>query len=156
MAEEEKKKPPVVVIAIVLVLGLVLAGGISYFIANKVMVDSVEKLSKRDPGVFVKLGDAKDGIIVNVGGVKGSHYLKVGIVLEMNPANEASMKEGQILPSAEAKILDIVLQLLRSRSIDEFEPDKQERLKELIKEEITKAFGEHSIYEVYITNFVLQ
>lgn len=158
MAEEEKekKKFPVVTVAILLVVGLILAGGVSYFIATKVMSDSVEKMSKRDPGVFVKLGDPKDGIIVNVGGVKSGRFLKLGLVLEMNPAKDTVFSEGKIVPSAEAKILDTVLQLLRAQKVEEFDPLKQQQLKEMIKIEVNKSVGESSVYDVYITNFVLQ
>ena len=61
------------------------------------------------------------------------------------------------MPSPEEiKILDTVVSLLRSQKIEDFDPAKQEQLKELIKTEINKAFGEEKVYEVYITNFVLQ
>ena len=48
------------------------------------------------PGVVVKLGDAKEGIIVNVGGVKASRFLKVGIVMEMNPGKKENLTDGKI------------------------------------------------------------
>ena len=156
MAEEEKKKSPVPLIAALVVIGLILAGGISYYIATKVMVDSVERMQSREPGVFVKLGDQKEGIIVNVGGVKSGCFLKVGIVLEVNPARDQAIVDGKVLPAAETKILDAVLQVLRAQKVEDFDPNKQESLKTQIKDELNKVIGEGFVYEVYITNFVLQ
>ena len=156
LAEEEKKKSPVPLIAALVVIGLILAGGISYYIATKVMVDSVERMQSREPGVFVKLGDQKEGIIVNVGGVKSGRFLKVGIVLEVNPARDQAIVDGKVLPAAETKILDAVLQVLRAQKVEDFDPNKQESLKTQIKDELNKVIGEGFVYEVYITNFVLQ
>ena len=92
MADEEKteeaapaeggKKLPIIIIVVLILVGLVLAGGISYFVTTQFMSAgnqaSVENRN-HDPGVFVKLGDAKEGIIVNVGGIKSSRFLKVCI-----------------------------------------------------------------------------
>ncbi len=156
LAEEEiKKKSPMLMIVGLIVVGLILAGGMSYFIATKVMTDSVGKVPTREPGVFVKLGDAKDGVIVNVGGVKSGRFLKVGVVLELDPTKSSS-KDGKIPSATETKILDSVLQLLRAQKIENFDPNKQEELKMQIKTEVNKVLGENTVYEVYITNFVLQ
>lgn len=162
MAEEEvvvenKKKSPVVIIAALVVVGLILAGGISYFVTTKVMTDSVgQKAAPREPGIFIKLGDPKTGIIVNVGGVKSGRFLKVGVVLEMNPGDKKNFADGKINTAAETKVLDSVVQVLRAQKIDEFEPGKQDDLKQQLKTELNKQLGEGSVYEVYITNFVFQ
>lgn len=159
MADEEvekKKKSPILLIIVLVIIGLIFAGGISYFVTTKVMTDSVGKAQKKDPGIFVKLGDAKDGIIVNVGGVKSGRFLKVGIVLEMNPGNEKNIKDGKIVPAVETKVLDTVLQILRSQKIEEFDPSKQDSLKSLIKDQLNQVIGDGAVYDVYITNFVLQ
>ena len=72
---EKKKKSPALIIGALVIVGLILAGGISYFVTTKVMTDSVGKTVTHEPGVFVKLGDLKNGIIVNVGGVKSGRFL---------------------------------------------------------------------------------
>lgn len=156
MAEEEKKKFPMLIVVILIVVGLILAGGVSYFIATKVMSDTATKVNSREQGVFVKLGDPKDGMIVNVGGVKSGRFLKVGVVLEMNPKKDGNFVDGKIVPAIETRILDGVLQILRSQKVEDFDPNKQENLKTAIKDEVNKSIGENSVYEVYITNFVLQ
>ncbi|MGN0940099.1 MAG: flagellar basal body-associated protein FliL [Selenomonadaceae bacterium] len=160
----KKKKPPMVfIIAGVLVLvGLLLAGGIAYFVTSR-MVSSQQSsggeaaYSKyNDPGVFIKLGDAKEGLLVNVGGIKAQRFLKIGIVLEMNPGKKDIITEGKMNPVAETRMLDTVLQILRSEPIEGFDAMKQEELKDKIKTEVNHELGEGSVYNVYITSFILQ
>ena len=158
-AAAPKKKSPIVMIAVLVLVGLILAGGISYFVTTKLMSGSMSDSSEsqhHDPGVFVKLGDAKEGIIVNVGGVKGGRFLKVGIVMEMNPGKKDNIKDGKMNTLAETKILDTTLQILRSEQIENFDASKQDALKAKIKDEVNKALGQGSVYDVYITSFVLQ
>ena len=145
-------------IAALVLVGLVLAGGISYFVTTKLMTNtSTSGESKHhDPGVFIKLGDAKEGIIVNVGGIKASRFLKVGIVMEMNPGKKDNITDNKLNPLAETKILDTTLQILRTVKIDELDAAKQDELKQKIKVDVNKALGEGSVYDVYITSFVLQ
>ena len=155
----EKKKSPIIIIVVLVLVGLILAGGISYFVATKILSNSISDdgaARYHDPGVFIKLGDAKEGLLVNVGGVKGGHFLKVGIVLEMNPGKQDNIKEGKINPVAETKMLDTVIQILRSEPLDGFDAQKQEALKDKIKVEVNHTLGEGSVYNVYITSFVLQ
>ena len=146
------------IVALVLV-GLVLAGGISYFVTTKLMTNTAAsggEAKHHDPGVFVKLGDAKEGIIVNVGGIKASRFLKVGIVMEMNPGKKDNLTDNKLNPLAETKILDTTLQILRTVKIDELDAAKQDELKQKIKADVNKVLGEGSVYDVYITSFVLQ
>lgn len=154
-----KKKLPIVMIIVLIIIGLALAGGISYFVTTKIMTDSVSangEVKHHDPGVFVKLGDAKEGIIVNVGGVKASRFLKVGIVMEMNPGKKENLTDGKINAPAEAKMLDATLQILRTVKLEELDASKQDALKDKIKADVNKELGEGSVYDVYITSFVLQ
>ena len=156
--EEKKKRSQIIMIAALVLVGLVLAGGISYFVTTKLMTNtSTSGESKHhDPGVFIKLGDAKEGIIVNVGGIKASRFLKVGIVMEMNPGKKDNITDNKLNPLAETKILDTTLQILRTVKIDELDAAKQDELKQKIKVDVNKALGEGSVYDVYITSFVLQ
>ena len=157
--EEKKKKSPVILIVVLVLVGLVLAGGISFFITTKMMAnnasDSVS--DHHDPGTFIKLGDTKEGIMVNVGGQKSGKFLKAGIVLEMNPGKEDNLtEEGKLQPMAETKILDTTMQILRSAKLDEFDAAKQDDLKKKLKDELNSKLGAGSVYDVYITSFLLQ
>lgn len=157
--EEKKKKSPIILVVILVIIGLVLAGGISFFITTKMMADtaSQEVSEHHDPGKFIKLGDAKDGILVNVGGQKAGKFLKAGIVLEMNPGKKDNItEEGALLPMAETKILDTTMQILRSAKLDEFDANKQDELKKKLKDELNAKLGQGSVYDVYITSFLLQ
>lgn len=170
MAEEEKteeqepaakgKKFPILIVVVLILVGLILAGGISYFITTQVMSTGGNSASadvkKHDPGVFIKLGDAKEGMIVNVGGIKASRFLKVGIVLELNPEKEEIIAEGKLVPMAETKIMDTTLQILRTVKIEELDANRQDDLKAKMKSELNKALGDGSVYDVYVTSFMLQ
>jgi flagellar FliL protein len=157
MAEGKKKFPLVMIISFV-VIGLLLAGGVSYFISTKIVAGkaAVEDKQTHEPGDFIKLGDPKDGLILNLNGGGSGRFLKVGIILEIKPNPKAPPKEGKNLSPEEIKITDTVVTLLRSQKIEDFDPTKQDKLKELIKSEVNKTLGEDRVYDVYITNFVLQ
>lgn len=157
--EEKKKKSPVILIVVLVLVGLVLAGGISFFITTKMMANNAsDSVSEHhDPGTFIKLGDAKEGIMVNVGGQKSGKFLKAGIVLEMNPGKKDNLtEEGKLQPMAETKILDTTMQILRSAKLDEFDATKQDDLKNKLKDELNSKLGAGSVYDVYITSFLLQ
>ena len=157
MAEGEKKFSMMMIVGMI-VVGLLLAGGISYFIATKIVADkAVEKtVVQHEPGVFMKLGDMKDGLIINIGGLNSGRYLKISMIVELKPDKKAVPATGKLPSLEEIKISDTAVSVLRSQKIEDFDPLKQEQLKELLKNEMNKVFGEEKVYEVYITNFVLQ
>ena len=165
LKEQVKKKSSIIIIAVLVVVGLILAGVISFFVTTKLVANSGGgnvgsaggMAQNHDPGVFIKLGDEKEGLIVNVGGIKGGHFLKVGLVLEINPGKKDIVdKGGKLNTMAETKMLDTTLHILRSEKIDNFDASKQDALKKKLKEELNKVLGDGSIYSVYITSFVLQ
>ncbi|EIW18205.1 MULTISPECIES: flagellar basal body-associated FliL family protein [Pelosinus] len=159
MADGQKKFPMMLMVGMI-VFGLLLAGGISYFIATKIVADKAvdKKSSQREPGVFVKLGDAKDGLLINIGGASSGRYLKIGLIVELRPDKKATTAAatGKMPSPEEIKLADTAVYVLRSLKIEDFDPLKQEQLKELLKNEINKSFGDDRVYDVYITNFVLQ
>ncbi|WP_294145133.1 flagellar basal body-associated FliL family protein [uncultured Selenomonas sp.] len=158
--EEKKKKSPIILVVVLVLIGLLLAGGISFFITTKMMADTATETGAsehHDTGKFVKLGDAKEGIMVNVGGVKAGKFLKAGIVLEMNPGKKDNITDdGKLQPMAETKVLDTTMQILRSAKLDEFDATKQDDLKKKIKDELNDKLGQGSVYDVYFTSFLLQ
>jgi len=158
--EEKKKKSPIILVVVLVLIGLLLAGGISFFITTKMMADTATEAGAsehHDTGKFVKLGDAKEGIMVNVGGVKAGKFLKAGIVLEMNPNKKDNITDdGKLQPMAETKVLDTTMQILRSAKLDEFDATKQDDLKKKIKDELNDKLGQGSVYDVYFTSFLLQ
>ena len=160
-APEPKKKSPIVLVAVLVVVGLLLATGIAFFVSKMAVenatAESGDSGRHSDPGVFIKLGDAKEGILVNVGGPRGGKYLKAGIVLEMNPGKKDNLNEaGALLPEAEAKIMDTTMQFLRATKIEDFDATKQDDLKKQLKDLLNSILGAGSVYDVYITSFLLQ
>ena len=157
---EEKKKSPIILVVVLVIIGLALACCISFFVTTKMMADTATESSvseHHDTGKFVKLGDAKEGIMVNVGGVKAGKYMKAGIVLEMNPGKKDNITDdGKLQPMAETKVLDTTMQILRSAKLDEFDATKQDDMKKKIKDELNDKLGQGSVYDVYFTSFLLQ
>lgn len=171
--EGEEQKPKrdmskiymIVGIIVAVILTLSVAGGISYFLINKMLGNAAvtgangKVVSRKGdaPGKFVKIGDPKEGVIVNIGGGNSSRYLKVNMIVEIDydKDKDAKVPKGTI-PTDEILVQDAVVKFLRSRKVEDLTPDKQDKLKEDIKKEVDKVIGAGKTYEVYITNFVLQ
>lgn len=162
-AQPPKKKSPIILIAVLVVVGLALAAGISIFVTTKIMADTNAEIDEgesrhHDAGIFIKLGDPKEGMLVNVGGPRAGKYLKAGIVLEMNPGKKSVMNQEthSLNPDAEVKIQDIVTQFLRATKIEDFDATKQDELKKQLKDALNAELGSGAVYDVYITSFLLQ
>ncbi len=163
VAEEKKSKMPkipkpkssLVLIVVLVVVGIVLAGGISFFVAAKIAGDrTVTVIKKREPGVLMRIGDSKDGVVLNIGGTTG-RYLKMVMTLEVEPVKGADGKVA-VSQQDEIKIQDATINFLRSQKIDAFTPANQEKLKEEIKTVLNKKLGSDRVLDVFITNVVIQ
>ena len=164
-AEQPKQKSPmlmmIVVVVVAVLVAVAAAGGISYYIFSQAespshAEESGSGASHHDPGVFYKLGDAKEGVLVNVGGGRAGKFLKAGIVLELNPGKKDNVVDGQVGSVAETKILDTTMQFLRAAPLEEFDASKQDELKKQLKDALNDRLGQGSVYDVYITSFLLQ
>jgi len=163
--EQPKQKSPmlmmVVVVVVAVLVAVAAAGGISYYIFSQAESPSHAEdggggSSHRDPGVFYKLGDPKEGILVNVGGGRSGKFLKAGIVLELNPGKSENVTDGKVGSVAETKILDTTMQFLRAAPLEDFDASKQDVLKKQLKDALNDRLGQGSVYDVYITSFLLQ
>ena len=164
-AEQPKQKSPMIMMVVVVVVAVLVAvaaaGGISYYIFSQAESPSHAEdggggSSHRDPGVFYKLGDPKEGILVNVGGGRSGKFLKAGIVLELNPGKSENVTDGKVGSVAETKILDTTMQFLRAAPLEDFDASKQDVLKKQLKDALNDRLGQGSVYDVYITSFLLQ
>jgi len=164
VAAEPKKRSPIILVVVLAVVGLLLAAGISIFVTTQIMANANQgggeggESRHHDNGIFLKLGDPKEGILVNVGGPRGGKFLKAGIVLEMNPGRTSVINEETktFLPDAEIKIMDITMQFLRSTKVEDFAAEKQDELKKQLKDALNSELGSGSVYDIYITSFLLQ
>jgi len=159
--EPKSKKSPIILVVVLVIVTLALSVAIAFFVTTKLMSEAaIEQQTAaaqhHDAGIFKQLGDEKEGILVNVGGQKAGKFLKTKIILELNPGKKDVVVEGVVTPIAETKIQDAVLQVLRSSKLDEFDASKQDDLKRKIKDEINGLLGEGTVYDVYITSFLLQ
>jgi len=163
-AAEPKKRSPIILIVVLAVVGLLLAAGISIFVTTQIMANANQgggdggESRHHDNGIFLKLGDPKEGILVNVGGPRGGKFLKAGIVLEMNPGRSSVINEEThtFQPDAEIKVMDITMQFLRSTKVEDFDAEKQDELKKQLKDALNSELGSGSVYDIYITSFLLQ
>ena len=162
----KSKKKTIILIVVLVIVGLALAAGISLFVVTKVMGDlpagggEEERGAPRyhDAGVFIKLGDPKEGILVNVGGPRSGKFLKASIIAEFNPGKKSVINEEthSLFPDAEVKVNDVATQFLRGTALEDFDADKQEDFKKQLKDALNMALGAGSVYDVYITSFLLQ
>lgn len=161
----QSKKKTIILIVVLVIVGLALAAGISLFVVTKVMGDlpaggDEEGGAPRyhDAGVFIKLGDPKEGILVNVGGARSSKFLKATIIAEFNPGKKSVINEDThgLYPDAEVKVNDVATQFLRGCSLEDFDAEKQEDFKKQLKDALNMALGAGAVYDVYVTSFLLQ
>lgn len=162
---DNSKRKTIILIAVLVIVGLALAAGISLFVVTKVMGDIPGGSEEdgagpryHDAGVFVKLGDSKEGIIVNVGGPRSGKFLKAAIIAEFNPGKKSVVNEEThaLLPDAEVKANDAATQYLRGATLEDFDAEKQEEFKKGLKDALNMALGSGSVYDIYITSFLLQ
>ena len=163
--EQPKQKSPmlmmVVVVVVAVLVAVAAAGGITYDIFSQAESPSHAEdggggKANHDPGVFYKLGDPKEGILVNVGGGRSGKFLKAGVVLELNPGKSDNVVDGKVSSVAETKILDTTMQFLRAAPLEDFDASKQDVLKKQLKDALNDRLGQGSVYDVYITSFLLQ
>ena len=161
----QSKRKQIVLIIVLVIVGLALAAGISLFVVTKVMGDipgggheEGGEPRYHDAGVFIKLGDPKEGILVNVGGPRSGKYLKASIIVEFNPGKKSVVNEEthSLQPDAEVKANDVATQFLRSTALEDFDADKQDEFKKQLKDALNAALGGGSVYDIYITSFLLQ
>ncbi len=161
---EPKKRSPIIFIVIGVVVALLLAAGISIFVTTQIMAGATHNGDgdgddrDHDPGIFIQLGDPKEGVLVNVGGPRAGKFLKAGIVLEMNPNKKSVINEetNDLQPNARIKIMDLTTQFLRATKVEDFDAEKQDELKKQLKDSLNAELGSSAVYDVYITSFLLQ
>jgi len=104
---------------------------------------------------FIKLGDAKDGLMVNIGNT--GKFVKAGIVLEVNTNKKNIFTEdGVFFPESETRALDTTMKILRNANPERLDESGRKDLKNKIKNELNKKLGENTVYDVYITSFLVQ
>ncbi len=113
------------------------------------LVNSQPMERKHDPGIFVKLGDTKDGILVNVG---DGRFFKTNIVIELNPRKKEVVVNDKLTEQAEARIFLDVISILKSADLENFNADMQDHIKKEIMNTINQNLGNGTVYDVYITS----
>ncbi len=171
MADEEKKDMPfitkVLIVAILAVVIIILAAGISYFVASKaIKSNSVAQLENGGKSKNTKKNKDRgvSGPIVDFGeftvnlNEKDTRYLVCKIQFEIDPTGKDKGKNGQTeIPEKLVILQDRVLTILRSKSIMDLAQDPS--LKSLKKEiiiAVNKILEKSKIKNVYFTNWIIQ
>lgn len=102
-------------------------------------------------GIFVKLGDPKEGIITNI----GYHYVKIGLVMQVNEDDYPKV-EGKAINLVDTKATDTVISTLRSHPPEWYGSKNHNQIREEIKKNLNEVLGKKMVMEVYITNFIMQ
>lgn len=189
------KKPAIILLAISLVLGLAAAGFLLFpnRIPNRISELPVQvrvslgpKPDPTSPTTAPTTGEAPEkkdegsqpaeGLmydmgsrVVNLADPGGYRYLKVGIVLEIVPTDQAlGSLAGEARQQAEEQILeeideqrpiieDVITLELTSKTFEEvFTVEGKEQLKEEIREDLNTRLNKHQIRDIYFTEFVIQ
>ena len=93
--------------------------------------------------------------VVNPSGTEGLRFLSAKINLGLaSPEVEVFIEENK----QGSKIRDRLIDILRSKTITQLEPENHQRLKDEIKERLNVEgfLGVNAVVEVYFQNFVLQ
>ena len=138
-------------IIFVIILTVAVAGGVSYFVMTKASDNTVSKPAN---GVMFKLGDPKEGLIINVGN-NNLHYAKMYVVLELNPSKFKATEGRELNPEA-VKISDAAIRALKSRTLQDYDPSKQDDLRKIVRDEANQILGDNIIMNVYFTGLVVQ
>lgn len=114
------------------------------------------------PGVMPKMQPSKPPVmekldlgerVINLADDGGSRYLRVKMVLEY-PKNEKLAKE---LEEQNPKIMEKVLHILRSKTVDDIRPvEKEEKVKAEIIKAINKELKKGKVDRIYFTDFLIQ
>lgn len=107
-----------------------------------------EEKKQEEPTATMDLGS----IIVNLADPGGARFLKVGVVMEY-PEDEKFAEE---LAKKEPEITDLIIKILRSKTVDEIQPlDKIDPLKNEIINAVNKILVGGKVKRVFFTEFII-
>jgi len=152
----KEKKGPGILLYIIVSLGAVLAGGlimgaIIYFLGVPGVAPKTEKAEVKEDIVYetLELGDR----VVNLADPGGMRFLKVKIVIEF----EKNKKFAEELQEKNASIMESILRVLRTKTVNEIRPvEKEDKVKEEIINTINADLKNGKVEKIYFTDFLIQ
>jgi len=125
-------------------------------VVEEVLPAEEEQLATNGPlGIVSVVYENIEDIVVNPAGTEGLRFLSAKINLGLaSPEVEVFIEENK----QGSKIRDRLIDILRSKTITQLEPENHQRLKDEIKERLNVEgfLGVNAVVEVYFQNFVLQ
>jgi flagellar FliL protein len=148
----EKKKSSVLKIIIAAVGALVLGGIVMGVFVYNFGIPGVAPKPKESKKMVMENLDLGERV-VNLNDSGGGRYLRVRMVLEYGK-NEKLAAE---LKEKNAAIMENILHVLRSKSVDDIRPlDKEEMVKTEIMNSINTSLENGKIERIYFTDFLIQ
>lgn len=146
----ESKGNPVMLIAIVSVLVVLLAGGVSYFVVTNVL--SSNKPHAQEKKEMGPLYNMEDEIIANLADTDEDHFVKTKIALELSDKKLEKEVDERV-----PQIRDTIITILRSKeTTDVQKKDGLNRIREEIMRKCNESLASGKIVNVYFTDFVMQ
>lgn len=146
---EEKAKSPVVLIAVISVLVVLLAGGVSYFIVTNMLPAKAGMEQKKEIGPLYAF---KDEILANLADEGEDHFVKTKITLELS--NKKVEKE---MDKRTPQIRDTIITILRSKKTSDLQQkDSLSKIKNDIMKKCNDELIDGRVVNVYFTDFVMQ
>ncbi|MFZ5644567.1 MAG: flagellar basal body-associated FliL family protein [Bacillota bacterium] len=148
----EKKRSGVMMV-IIAAVGALLVGGIimGVVVYNFGIPGVVPKMKSTKPPVYEKLDIGER--VVNLSDAGGTRYLRIRMVLEFKK-DEKFVEE---LKDMNAPIMEDIIHVLRSKTVDEIRPlDKEEKVKEEMLNTINTRLKQGKIEKIYFTDFLIQ
>ena len=121
-------------------------------ISTKVNEKNQDQGKNSDIGVFMQLGNEDKGLEIFIDDDK---LLKTKVFLELNPNKTDVIADGKVITSVATKMEDIIIHIFKTSNIDEFDVIRQDEFKKKIKNEINYQLGAGTVYNVYITSFLI-
>jgi flagellar FliL protein len=159
---KKKGKGMLIIIAVVVVVALAVGGG-AYFFLKKSGGGSAGEAghgktegSKEGGKEGGKAGEGAmlvlEPFVVNLNEQNGNRFLKVALQLEMSDPKFVEMAK-----SKNPQIRDAIITLLTSKTADTLMlPEGKLQLKDEITIRANQIFGENTVKNVYLTDFVMQ
>jgi len=146
---EEKSKNPIMLIAVISVVVVLLAGGVSYFIVTNMLHSKTRAETKKEMGPLYTL---KDDIIANLADEGEDHFVKTKVALELS-----DKKLLKVMDERTPQIRDAIITILRSKQTSDLQKkDSLTKIKAEIIKDCNDVLVDGKVVNVYFTDFVVQ
>lgn len=153
MADNRKFLPEISIVIIVGIVLIILAAGISYFIATQFAdTGNDEEVAEENGEEVPDIGEtyALDEFTTNLSN-DGRRMLQVEVILELAEGTSTSQIEERRTP-----IRDSIISIIRGQTLEELDSDEgYKEFKEDIKDAVNQYIDEGEVLNVYFDSFII-